>query len=183
MPAVVAIGSLMPIRGVKFDPLIRIQSYPLDQSPLGEWWTHRGRSSNLARIESEMKKQFGKVYWEVIDEPSASDISDRCSSIDKIPYLRDFGLSPEYVRDCEVLSGPLDVVQFIVQPLLSGEEGSQFGYRPICDRNEYGHKIDFRPDELQPVDLSSVHHIQDRCPQVPTDVLKAELNRICKWGA
>ena len=171
-PAVVAIGSLMPLKGIKFDPLIRLQSWPIGmEMPEGEWWTHTGRASRSVFAEAEMKRQFGNCYWGTLPEAPF------------YPQARGFPKSkarfltqgfPEFPQTAEEARAWVGTVP---------EERSQFGYIPPQERNEYGRKVGFRPDELQPVDTSAIHHIQDDRPQIPTEKLKAELARICQWGA
>ena len=67
-PAVICAGNLMPLRGVKFDPIVRLQSWPLGTERWGEWWVHEGKLSNSAKVAAEMRKQFGVCYSVAKDE-------------------------------------------------------------------------------------------------------------------
>ena len=68
-PAVVAIDSLMPLRGIKFDPVVRLQSWPIGDDKFGEWWVHEGPLSQFHRIEVEMRSLMGACYSETVYEP------------------------------------------------------------------------------------------------------------------
>jgi hypothetical protein len=64
MPAVVAAGNLMPLRGIKFDPIVRVQSWPIGEDKFGEWWVHEGPLSRAVKIEAEMRDLMGAAYVE-----------------------------------------------------------------------------------------------------------------------
>ncbi len=67
-PAVVAVGSLMPLRGIKFDPIIRLQSWPIGEDSQGLWWMHEGPLSQSYRIETEMRDLMGACYSQTLYE-------------------------------------------------------------------------------------------------------------------
>ena len=66
-PAVVAIDSLMPLRGIKLNPIIRLQSWPFGTEAVGEWWAHEGPLSGIARIEEAMRDQMGRCFWQSVE--------------------------------------------------------------------------------------------------------------------
>lgn len=74
MPAVVAISSLMPLRGAKRNPIVRIQSWPFDTDPVGEWWSHEGPLSFLPNVEHAMQEAMGQSYWRIADLPIAREM-------------------------------------------------------------------------------------------------------------
>lgn len=62
-PAVVAFGQLMPLRGTKYDPMVTLQSWPVGQEAVGEWWRHTGPLSRIDDVMREMSAQFGHCFW------------------------------------------------------------------------------------------------------------------------
>ncbi len=66
-PAVVAIDSLMPLRGIKLNPIIRLQSWPFGTEAVGEWWAHEGPLSGIARIEEAIRDQMGRCFWQSVE--------------------------------------------------------------------------------------------------------------------
>jgi hypothetical protein len=74
MPAVVHASNLMPLRGIKFDPIVRLQSWPIGTDALGEYWVHEGPLSRARLIEKEMRDMLGNCYWEDIDTPKQGPI-------------------------------------------------------------------------------------------------------------
>jgi hypothetical protein len=53
----------MPLRGINYDPMVTLQSWPVGQEAVGEWWRHTGPLSRVDEIMSEMRAQFGNVFW------------------------------------------------------------------------------------------------------------------------
>ena len=70
VPAVVSFSSLMPIRGVKYDPIIRLQSWKFGTEASGEWWAHEGRLSRIGSFETAMRDEIGQAYWQEVDRRS-----------------------------------------------------------------------------------------------------------------
>jgi hypothetical protein len=73
-PAIVAAPSLMKLRGIRLDPLVRFQSWPIGTDPVGEWWTHTGPLSRAKHVGAEMKAMFGECHFEFIDVGSQSKL-------------------------------------------------------------------------------------------------------------
>jgi hypothetical protein len=62
-PLVMRASSLMPLRGIKLDPIVRIQSWPLGEEAFGAYWVHEGPLSKIGRIETVMREVHGAAYY------------------------------------------------------------------------------------------------------------------------
>jgi hypothetical protein len=62
-PAVVSVGSLMPLRGVRHDPIIRVQTWPFDTEVSGPWWAHEAPMSQISLAAQGMAESGHKTYW------------------------------------------------------------------------------------------------------------------------
>jgi hypothetical protein len=58
----------MPLRGVKYDPIVRLQSWKFGTEANGEWWAHEGRLSRIGEVEAEMQRLYGTTYWQPVDK-------------------------------------------------------------------------------------------------------------------
>jgi len=67
-PAVIAAGHLMPLRGIKFDPIYRIQSWPVGQDAVGPWMTFQGPLSQLEKAKHDMAEAIGAVFETPIEK-------------------------------------------------------------------------------------------------------------------
>ena len=67
MPAVVAVGSLMPIRGVKFDPIMRVQSWPLGETPYGAWAAYEGPLSQIGEVHKKLHREYHAAYFDSLE--------------------------------------------------------------------------------------------------------------------
>ena len=83
-PAVVAIDSLMPLRGIKLNPIIRLQSWPFGTEAVGEWWAHEGPLSGIAHIEEAMRDQMGRCFWQSVERGPARAMADHTTPEDAI---------------------------------------------------------------------------------------------------
>lgn len=73
MPAVVASGNLMKIRGVTYDPIVRVQSWPPSEQAYGPWWVHQGPLSKAGGVEAEMKQALGTCFSRVLPPSQATE--------------------------------------------------------------------------------------------------------------
>jgi hypothetical protein len=94
-PAIVAIGNLMPLRGIKYDPMMHVRSWPFDAPAVGEWWRYTGPLSKVAEVESAMREMFGQCYTKLHEYPSFAVESSR------------FGIRPEITKP-DVKPPPID---------------------------------------------------------------------------
>jgi hypothetical protein len=74
-PAVVAARHLMPLRGIKYDPMVTLQSWPVGQDAVGEWWRHTGPLSRIDEVMRAMKAH-GEVFWGHQETPQYKEISE-----------------------------------------------------------------------------------------------------------
>ena len=152
-PAVVAFHNLMPIKGIKFDPMIRLQSWPLGTERWGEWWVHEGPLSTMAEAEKAMRKQFGVSYWETKDKYKAWDA------------LKDYPADPDVYVTEEGREYKLD----------PRGHRDQFGVRETQDAWKG------RPYMTQAV-YSAESCLTPKAYAIKTELMKKDLAAICKWG-
>jgi hypothetical protein len=154
-PAIVAVGSLMPLRGIKYDPLIRVQSWPIGTDACGEWWSHEGPLSKIGRIEDAMREMYGNCYWQAVNPAPGH-------------------LGPSFVNRGYQVNGTIAYED--------GVEGSRLGVRPTKDEQEEFHRSlgviktsefrGFPAPVYDPVAFAK-----------STEALEAQLRSISRWGS
>lgn len=70
-PAVIAASSLMPLRGIKFDPFIRLQSWRPGTQVYDAWGMEIVPLSKSALAEAKIRDLFGQCYYD--NAPSPKD--------------------------------------------------------------------------------------------------------------
>ena len=136
-PAVVACASLMPLRGYVYNPIIRVQSWPIGTEPVGEWWAHEGPLSRIDKVEDQMREMFGKVY--VADRPKNIIVSglnsDGCSEANSPICPKADVATSEMFPDGVFRFGTAHGVPRIDPPVMSDDElrmcRERNGYHPV----------------------------------------------------
>jgi hypothetical protein len=67
-PVVIASSRLMPLRGVRFDPIVRLQSWVAGQEVAGPFWVQEGPLSMMKRVEDAMRAEFGSAHYVPLPE-------------------------------------------------------------------------------------------------------------------
>lgn len=188
VPAVVAIGSLMPIRGVKYDPIVRLQTWKLGTEAKGEWWAHEGRLSRIGEVEGEMQRQFGVSYWEEVKAPPTPFSSDW--NINRTPGDPLAGSSYEgqpitQASDCVSRFGVAHSVPRNDPPLMTPEQLSDVR-RENADYRRRNQRL-VTPEEIEHrtrwyAKFIEQHESSLAQFDVTTAKMEEKLAAICRWG-
>ena len=160
-PAVVYVGHLMPLRGVKFDPLMRIQSWPFKTTPTGAWAVSEVPLSQFAKAQSQVLKACGSAYSDSLDNWRAERI-----------WFDDQSLPNRLLTDVESIARPVQGIDYqttknpiVVSADTPVEYAQRWGYAPL-------------PEERLVKTL-----IRSPTKRIPTEELRAQLASVCQWGA
>lgn len=77
VPAVVSFASLMKIRGIKYDPIVRLQSWKFETDPEELWWAYEGPLSKALIVESDTKVGWlsnRKMFWREVNRDTLCDL-------------------------------------------------------------------------------------------------------------
>jgi hypothetical protein len=168
VPAIVAAGSLMPLRGVKFDPIVRVQSWPIGEGAFGAYWSHEGPLSKVGAVEDAMREMFGAAYSKVLDiQPDMTE-----PSFASLGGMSNLGVKPTYDERAEH--------HRMATGVLYGEHNYR---RPLPRRFSYRGGV-VQPDSDYPLELQKLSIDRYKAYHTRTTrALRRQLAEICHWGA
>jgi hypothetical protein len=155
-PVVVAASNLVPLRGIKFDPIMRVQSWPIGESAFGAYWSHEGPLSKIGAVEETMREMFGAAYHQKIDFPMPG------GPMSILGVRPTFEECAEHHRMANSGYGPND------------PPPRRFAYRGGVVRPDSAYPLE---EQKRDIDRYKAYHTRS------TRALRKQLAEICHWGA